>query len=245
MTSLGQDSGILTKRRLWDCRRGGAEVGPSRGVRHRRRRADRHHRTRDNVLSFGSRRDGDMGDRRRRVRWLRPRDGDDHGAGCRRACPDHRPVQHAEPGIECRRDHRGARAGVLAIAAQCPLRARRDRAREKSVRQTGRRSNGWISRYSIGESPSAERASRGSNRQPPATRFREGNSGDRQGEGSACGARQGADSARGACYGEAQNRPQDFENVCAKLIELEERIKVLEGRGTPPRLGVVGRIEGA
>ena len=39
---------------------------------------------------------------------------------------------------------------------------------------------------------------------------------------------------------------QDFENACSKIIELEDRIKVLEGRrGTAPRLGVVGRVEQA
>ena len=40
---------------------------------------------------------------------------------------------------------------------------------------------------------------------------------------------------------------QNFENACSKLTDLEERIKVLEGRrGTPaPRLGVVGRVEQA
>ena len=39
---------------------------------------------------------------------------------------------------------------------------------------------------------------------------------------------------------------QDFEQALSKIIELEERIKVLEGpRGTAPRLGVVGRVEQA
>ena len=77
-------------------------------------------------------------------------------------------VQHAEPGIERGRDHRGTRAGVLAIASQCPLRARRDRARARQfARRNGGRTDGYRGiRSASRRVPSAHRVVRtGSKRQ--------------------------------------------------------------------------------
>ena len=143
----------------------------------------------------------------------------------------------------------GARAGVLAIAAQCPLRARRDRARARiGPIRNGCRDDGYRSvRSASRRVPSAHRVVR-------------------------TGSRRQRDSARGILVTAKARSPllaavvrakapippvrapakrkidrQDFEQALSKIVELEERIKVLEEgpRGTAPRLGVVGRVEQA